>query len=368
MRFNHFILLLIAISFFACDGEKSGGKKSTNLLPKASGRAGEMIVVMDSIQWNGELGDAIKEIFREEVKGLPREESMFKINRVDPQKFNNVLKTVKNLLFVVTLDSNTPDSKVVQNYFTKASIKKIKENDDLFVYTNKDVYARGQEVMYLFGQSEEALIKKLKTNSSRLQKYFNDAENKRLRSGLFNAKEKEGITNILIEDHDCYMRIPFGYKLVINQPGFLWARQINDESDKNIFVAYKPYTSEKSFTNEAIINFRDSLARRQLFEDPADPATHLLTETEVPFIPVTSNQIDFKGNYAMKTRGLWRTNNLSMGGPFLSYTIYDESTGRLYYIEGFLYSPGKSQREFMREIEVILSTFRTKPNIPESSN
>jgi len=368
MRFKHFILILISIVLFSCEGEQSGGKKSSSLLPKASGRAGEMIVVMDSVQWKGELGDAIRGVFLEEVKGLPREESMFKLNRVDPQKFNDVLKTVKNLLFVVTLDSNTPDSRVVQNYFTKSSIKKIKENNDLFVYTSEDIYARGQEAMYLFGQTEEALIEKIKLSSFRLQKYFNDAENKRLRAGLFKAKEKEGITDLLVEDHDCYMRIPFGYKLVVNQPGFLWVRQINDESDKNIFVAYTPYRSESSFSNEAIISFRDSVARRQLFEDPADPATHLLTETEVPFIPVVSNQIDFKGKYAMKTRGLWRTNNKSMGGPFMSYTIYDEATGRLYYIEGFLYSPGKNQREYMREIEVILSTFRTKPNIPESSN
>ena len=46
-----------------------------------------------------------------------------------------------------------------------------------------------------------------------------------------------------------------------------------------------------------------------------------------------------------------------MGGPFVSYAMVDESTNRLYYIEAFLYSPGKPQRDLMRQLEVILKTF-----------
>jgi len=367
MKRIYIFLLLISLCLAGCDGNKSG-KRSKGLLPKSSGRAGEMIVVMDSTQWQGELGEEIRKTFRAEVSGLPREEYMFKLNRVDPQRFNDVLKTVKNLLFVVTLDSNTPDSKVVRNYFTKSSLQKIKDDANLFVYTDSDIYARGQEVMYLFGQSEDALIENIKTSKGKLQNYFNQAENERLNAGLYKAKEMKGISEMLMKKHDCYMRIPFGYKLVVDEPGFVWVRQINDESDKNVFISYKPYTSESAFTNENIIALRDSIALSQLFEDPADPSTHLVTETSVPYIPVTSTPITFNGNYAIETKGLWKTNNLSMGGPFISYTLVDEELGRLYYIEGFLYSPGKSQREFMRELEVILSTFRTKANLPQSSN
>jgi len=31
----------------------------------------------------------------------------------------------------------------------------------------------------------------------------------------------------------------------------------------------------------------------------------------------------------------------------------------LFYVEGFLFSPGKDQRELMRELETIIETFRT---------
>lgn len=363
---NILSLVVISLLLLSCD---NGGKRNKNLLPPSSGRAGEIIIVMDSALWKGPVGDEIKEIFRAEVKGLPREEFMFKINYVDPRNLNDILKSVKNLIFVMTLENSRPGSKVVRNYFTKASIEKIKEDPDLFVHTAEDEFAKGQTVMYLFGQNEKQLLNNIQENKHQLQQFFNKAENKRLHEGLYNAKEIKGFSTMLMKDHECTMRIPFGYKLVVNQPGFVWFRQINDESDKNIFITYRPYTSEKAFTKEAIISLRDSVARHQLFEDPADPETHITTETKVPYVPVTTEQVTFNGKYAIKTTGLWKTNNLSMGGPFVSYTLVDEELDRLYYIEGFVYSPGKNQREFIRELEVILSTFKTKDQLtPSASN
>ena len=71
-------------------------------------------------------------------------------------------------------------------------------------------------------------------------------------------------------------------------------------------------------------------------------------------IPPVINQINFNNKYAIEAKGLWKTNNLSMGGPFISYVFVDEELNRVYYIDGFVYSPGKSQREFIRELETIL--------------
>lgn len=361
-----FSVVILAVIFWSCESNSS--RRSKGLLPPASGKAGDIIVVMDSAKWKGEIGEKIKEIFRAEVGGLPREESMFKLNYVDPRKMNDVLKSVKNLIFVMTVDDKRPGSRVVRNYFTKSSIEKIKENPSLFVHTAKDEFAKGQAVMYLFGQDEQTLLKNIEENKQQLQDFFNKAENDRLFEGLYKAKESEGFTKMLIEDHECSMRIPFAYKLVLNQPGFVWFRQINAESDMNIFITYRPYKSEKEFSKEAIIELRDSIAKHQLFEDPAFPETHIVTETKVPYIPVTAKQVNFNGKYAMEMRGLWKTNNMSMGGPFLSYTLVDEELNRLYYIEGFVYSPGKNQREFIRELEVILSTFKTKDQLSTSGS
>lgn len=352
--------LLILLGLLSSCGN---GTKETALLQKASGKPGEMIVVMDSTQWNQPLGEAIRNTFQAEMVGLPRQEVMFKVNQVDPVAFNSVLKTVKNLLFVVTLDNYSPGSKVLKSYFTKNSLDQINENEDLFVYTAVDEFARGQNIMYLFSKDSETLTAKIIENQKKLQDHFNTVEKERLKSGLYKAKEKEGFSALVQKEHSFDIKIPFGYKMVYNKPGFVWFRQINDESDKDIFITYKPYISESIFNEDKIISFRDSIAKKELFEDPDREDSYIVTETNVPYIPVVSREYNFNNKFAKETRGIWKTNNLSMGGPFIGYTVVDEDLGRHYYIEGFVYSPGKSQREFVRELEVILNTFKVSSEI-----
>jgi hypothetical protein len=60
----------------------------------------------------------------------------------------------------------------------------------------------------------------------------------------------------------------------------------------------------------------------------------------------------------MELRGLWKTNNNTMGGPFISHTRVNSKNGRVYYIEGFTFSPGREQREIIRRLEASLYTLR----------
>ena len=354
-RINLSIFLVLLLS---CTGKNGNG-----LLPSAAGRPGEMILVMDSSQWKGELGKELRNIFREEVAGLPRPEPQFTLNHVEPQGFNSVLKTVKNLVLVTTLDKETPATRILKGYFTKSSLEKIQTNPNLFVYTSADEYAKGQTVMYLFGRDEETLMGHLRENGDKLLAHFNNVEKKRLRQTLYKSKAVKGISDMLKREHQCSLKVPFGYQLAHSDSNFVWIRQIDAEIDKNLFIAYTDYRDTTDFKKENIIRLRDYFAKSQLFEDPAIPNSYIITETQVPFVPVATQNITFNRKFAVETRGLWKTVNLSMGGPFVSYTFVDESLNRLYYIEGFTYSPGKDQRETIRELETILWTFQVSGEI-----
>lgn len=338
-------------------GCNSGGKMDAGMLTIAKGKPGEIILVMDSGKWEGTLGDQVREVFMPVVEGLPRPESMFTIRYIDPRKLNSVLKGVKNMIFITTLDSHSHGSKILNNYFTSESRKKIKSNSNLFLSTDQDVFARGQEVMYLFGKDDSTLINHLKTNKEKLQGHFNSIERARLMGSMYKAKEVKGIEELMQREYQNYLRVPFGYQLVQHQEGFLWIRRIDTQVDRDIFIGYKPYKSEDDLKKENVLNFRDSLTRQFIFEDPEKPNTFVTLQS---YIPVIQREVNFNNKFAIESRGLWRTNNNSMGGPFLSYTFVDEELNRLYYLEGFVYSPGKKQREMMREIEVTLSTFKTK--------
>lgn len=351
-----YFLYFILVFLYSCDVTS---ESSSGLLPPASGKPGEMIVAADSGQWAGELGETIRETFGREVPGINRPEPMFKMNRVEPAKMTRILRTVKNLMFIVTLDSNTPASRRIRSYFSESSLERMRMESDLYVLVANDEFAKGQQVMYLFGQTEDQLISHIRENSDNLLALFNQAEARRLRTSLYKGKRSDGIKKTLVENHNCSMEIPFGWRLEYSTPGFVWIRQVNDDNDKNIFISYIPYTTENLFTKEGLIAYRDSVAQEQLYEDPDRTDSFVLTETSVPFIPVETSQVDFNGRYAINMSGLWRTNNFSMGGPFTGYALVDQSMNRFYYIEGFIFSPDKSQRELVREMRVILNTFRT---------
>lgn len=354
------LLLISALGAISCNSDK----KNPEYLPVATGKPGDILLIMDSVQWNGPLGEELRNILYAQVPGLPREEPMFNIIRVHPGKKLNVITQIRNLMYVFTLDQHTPGARKIRDGFSQQTLDKIKTDTSFYLSIVKDEYARGQEVMYLYGDTEENLIRHLKQNGKSISDHFNDLERERVQKRIRQVKSTQGISTMLKNEWQCAMKVPAGYKLADKTENFIWLRSMEVDADKNIFLARKPYSSEYQLLPDSLIAWRDSVAQRYLFGDPADPISYVVTEQNVSFRPVQARQVNINGHFAMELRGLWRTNNKTMGGPFLSYTLVDQSNGMLYYIEGFVFSPGREQREIMREMEAILWTFKTSEEAP----
>ncbi len=352
------IVSLVVVTFLlACQ------KGDKTYLPKSTGHSGDILIVIDSMQWKGEVGSALRKVLGSDVPGLPREEPLFNIINVHPSGDLGLLMQLRNLMYVFSLDQDTKGAKRLIQGFTPETIQQIEADTSYYIYTEKDLNARNQEVIYLFSQTEELLVKHILNNSQSLRDYLNDIERKRLEEKLLKTKTAENISNFLIEEQQCALNIPYGYKVADKRDDFIWFRQIELEADKDVFIAWKPYESEYQLLPDSLIAWRDAVAKNYLFENPDNPISFIVTETEVPFNPVIARQSKLNNHYAMEIRGLWRTNNHSMGGPFVGYALVDQQRGLLYYIEGFTFSPGKPQREIIRELETILKTFRTSDDL-----
>jgi len=103
-----------------------------------------------------------------------------------------------------------------------------------------------------------------------------------------------------------------------------------------------------------------------IFEDPADADSYMRVDTL--HLETEFSQTKFYGQYAKKIRGIWMANDLSLGGSFVSYIFVDPDTNRLYYLDGFVVSPGKNKRETLRELDVIIKTFKTAKQDPDKKN
>ncbi|MFN5169561.1 MAG: DUF4837 family protein [Cyclobacteriaceae bacterium] len=355
IRLSHLFPLIALLMLVAC------GERSKKNLPPATGLTGDMYLIMDSLQWEGPLGDVLDSLFRQEAEVLPRKERIFHVRWIDPRKLNFVLKGRRNLVYAVTLDQRTSGAAYLRGLFTPESIAQIKTDSALFVQTQEDVYARHQSVMFLFAKTEAELIQKVRQNGAQLTAYFDRTERVRQTQALYKAGELKGVNQWVQKNYGCSFRVPFGYQLVMSKSDFLWARQINPRDDKNVFIARTPYRSEKQFSRDSLIAFRNAVCRQYLFEDPDVPDSYLITEMNAPGKPVNVKPITFHNEYAVELRGLWRANNFSMGGPFQAIAVVDRSSNYLYYLEGFVFSPERDQRELMRELETILYSFRPGP-------
>jgi hypothetical protein len=355
-----YVLLFFALAtlIFSCDGKL---RDSSSTLPQARGEISEIVLIMDSAKWAGKLGDEIKNIFKSPMPGLPQDEPRFSVRYVSPYKFTSILKNAKNLVFVTSLEDNSSGGRKLKSYFTKESLDRINKDPKLFMYTKKDEFARGQEVLHLFGKTDQELIENLVNNRAKILQHFNSIEKDRLTATIYNkGAEEKGIRELIEKKFSCSIKVPSGYEIAIEEEDFIWIRQFGQDVDKNFFISYKDYTSEEAFENKQVVNFRNAIAKKYLFGDPENPESYVVTEE---FIAPIHSQVNFANKYAIESRGLWKTNNISMGGPFLSYTFVDEKLNRLYYIEGFVYCPGKNKRDFIKELEAILWTFKTSSEI-----
>jgi len=344
-------LIIITLVLQACN---LNSDSSVNLKPRAKGSIGEIVLVMDTSLWKKPLGLELKELLTSEVPGLPRPEPLYKVHFIDPERLNNVLKGASNMIFVTTLDG----SRKMRNFFTPESLEKMRQNPDLFMNSAQNEFARDQEVLQLFGKDEATLLTKIKENRSIIRSHFNEVEKKRLILQYKTDPSEKGIEKTLLNDYGIKMHIPKGFQTAIAKKNFIWLRDMKYNVDRSIFITWQQYTSETMFEKDTIVQWRNKVAKKYLYADTDDSLSYV--KTEIQYALVNNRRINFNDNYGVELKALWKTNNISMGGPFVSYTFLDKTSNRLYYIEAFVYSPNVDQRNIVKQLEAVLWTFNTK--------
>lgn len=340
-------------------------KRNADALPPARGGKGELVVVMDSAKWSTELGAAVQSVFAEPLSGMPQPEPIFSLTPVTSSQFKSILQQCRNVVIATTFDSQAAESRILQNYFTTESRQKMKEDTSMYMVKQQDVYAKGQLILYLFGETEEQLIKHLADNKEQLQQLFQERENKAVEEKLLasNALNKDLMRSVE-KSHDVKLKLPVGYSVATDtsyamggrKAGFMWLRSDEGKLDLNLLISYRPYTSEEEFADENLIEWRNTLGKDYIYADREEkPDSYMLTEQQ---LPPSFKETQIAGQYAKEMRGLWRLNKVFWGGPFISYSVVSPSTGRLYYLEGFVAAPGSNKRESMRELELILKSVK----------
>lgn len=352
-----FFGLYCIICFLLIGCQSATEQIKEDMKPIARGDDDEIILVIDSLQWEGPLGETLKGMYREYYRVLPQDEVKFSLIKVNPQRLNSVLKGAKNMIFLMTLDSKTRQSGEIRRFFTDNSLKLISRDSSLFYTVKKDEFARGQIVLYLYGQDEMQLRENILDNRSRLIELFESAVRERTRARIFTKKETE-MSKALQERHGYSIQIPMGWSLAKEAPDFVWLRWLEASLESNVFIYSEPYRDPAIFND--MEGLRDRITSKYLRD--SEKAKLYISRQEV--IPAVTERVTFDGKFAVEVRGLWKVSDASAGGPYVGYAVVDEASQTLYYIEGYVYAPATKKKPYMRELEAILSTFKIPTTNP----
>ncbi len=323
MRIPYYLLLALLFSFCSCESEGLSPTGSDNrTLPKSNGGRLELVVVMEDYLWSGAVGEAVKRYFLRAQDGLPQVESIFRVMQVNPKEFNRLLKNSKNIIYVKLGEAKQAET--------------------------RDQFARPQTYAYFSAPTEEELVKVINDKGPIIAQNIHDFEVSLMQQSFKKALQKNPGW---LEQKGINMGIPQSFSIEKQEEDLIVLWNKSRKSDQGLFIHVEPLNHDKYSLGQRILPLRDSLT-----------AIHFLGEREgsfmrvEDFIPPVFNNTKIDDQFAIETRGLWRTEGDFMGGPFLSYTIYNELSQQKVTIDAFFYGPELKKRNFMLELEAVLKS------------
>jgi len=336
--------------------------------PEAVGPEGEILVVVDSVNWNGEVGDALRTNLAPWLGTLPAPEPMFDLRRVSitSESFLSTIQKQKNIVFAAPLNENTPEASFIRSRLDEAGLKSVMDGRSA-VINRRDLWRRYQQVFYVVSATPEGIVSTLEDNGDGMQYAFNEISRERTTREIFSKGRQPDIERQLMDEHGFAVNAQHDFLIAIDTTNFVWLRRIvSSDSWRSIFVYYADDANPASLSPEWIYEARERLTERWV-------TGNLGGYVAIDFRrDLTTENVDFLGRYGFETRGLWhmigRDENgkqisYGMGGAFVTYTFYDEGSGRIYLIDGMVFAPGFQKREFLRDMEAIAYTFRTSEDV-----
>jgi hypothetical protein len=328
---SFFALLLSILIFFSCKPDES------SLLPKISGAAGEVLLIIDNQRWDSPIGEKFTEILTQAQPALPQPEPVFNLMHTSPAGFTNIFRVHRNIIFA-RIGSEFQEPKIT---------------------VQTDQWATPQLVINIEAPNEEECVSLLEESGDQIVDRINKGERDRLMD-YFKSYQVAAIYKKLKDKHDLTLSIPKGYEIAEDTTDFVWITTESAQpgesgyafySQQSILIYYYNYTDTNTFTLDFLVNKRNEIVKKHI--PGPNPNSYMATED---LLPPIMKEFTEDGRYFAEVRGLWKLENGAMGGPFVSLSTVDELRNRVITVEGFVFAAGLEKREFLRQVESILYT------------
>lgn len=300
------------------------------LLPNISGKAGEVIVVIDKGQWEGSVGNTIRDTLACECPFLPQREPLYTLVDVSPGGFSQIFQIHRNIVIVNISPDVTEPGVVFRN----------------------DVWARPQCVIRINAANSETAVQLIKENSKKIVTTLEQAERDRV---IANAKKYEelALSPVVKEMVGGSPHFPSGYNLKKKTNDFIWITCDTQYTMQGILIyKYPVVEGENMMSLDSILEENNKALKDNvpgMFEN-----TYMMPST---FVRPSIEYLKYKGRDFAQLRGFWEVYNDYMGGPFVAHAFYSQDGKDIIVLEGFVYAPKYDKRHYLRQVESILYSF-----------
>ena len=304
-------------------------RTSTPIVKLSSGNINTVTVVTPTLLWETEVGDAIRAAFAFPTEGLPQQEPMFDLRQMPPDVFTGFARSSRAILWVGF-------------------------SDEVVIRTDKNRYARPQQMTVLSAPDTASLVEMILSQSTSIIKSFKQGEVAERQRRINKSVLKQ---NILEDRFGIDLVIPSAYRLFKEGTNTAWFQREIQKGHVNLLVYALPKSTSINWVDplQDVIQIRDSVGKA--FVPGRLEGTHLITEEAYePYVYYTK----IGGLPTIETRGTWEVKGDFMAGPFVQYLLDDKVNNRYLVLEGFVFGPSTAKRDYVFETEAIIKSIYRK--------
>ena len=320
-------LALAALLFTSC------GERKKALLPNVSGKAGEVLVVIDQAEWEGALGNALRDTLASDCPFLPQREPLYTVVNVIPSAFTNIFQIHRNI--------------IICNVNPRVSEPGVR-----FL---SDVWARPQCVVKIDAIDQDSAVQLFEDNKIKIVTMLEQAERNRVIANTLQYEEKS-IQPVLQERFDGFLHFPVGYAVRKITSDFVWVAYETQFTNQGVFV-YRYPAGPEPFTEENLVAKRNEFLKRYvpgMFDN-----TYMITS---PIVAPDVQYLKYQGRDFAQMRGYWEVYGDYMGGPFVSHSFYSPDGKWIVTLDSFVYAPKYDKRHYLRQVESLLYSWEWNGN------
>ena len=300
------------------------------LLPSISGKAGEVLIVINKEYWEDNVGTSLRGLLASDCPYLPQKEPLYTLINITPGAFTDIFQIHRNI-FIVNIDSKATNPSVM---------------------FRSDIWASPQCVIGVNAPDSETACRLISENGEKILSTLEQAERDRV---ITNSIRYEEVTlrPAVARLTGGILHFPGGYTLKKQTDDFLWVSYDTQYTTQGFLIFKYPATgTEADFSRDTLMTRSNEYMKANvpgMFEN-----TYMtISNAIMPDV----RYIKYKDREFAQMRGLWEVYNDYMGGPFVSHAFYSQDGKEIIVLEAFVYAPKYDKRHYLRQVESILYSF-----------